>query len=69
MADLKNPQITGVIDDIIKEVSNAADILEQTLDDHVFDTAVHNLVSLSLFECPVHSCTHKLEHIHNNSKS
>ena len=69
MADLKNPQITGVIDDIIKEVSNAADILEQTLDDHVFDTAVHNLVSLWLFECPVDSCTHKLEHIHNNSKS
>ena len=48
MADLKNPQMTGVIDDIIKDVSHAADLLEQTLDDHVFDTAVHNLVTLSL---------------------
>ena len=46
--------MTGVLDDILTEVSHAADLLEKNLDDHVFDTAVHNLV-----RCPA-----PLYHLH-----
>lgn len=39
--------MTGVINDILKEVAAAADKLENKLNDHVFDLAVKNPLLVS----------------------
>lgn len=47
--DKRHSKVKGVIVDILKEISKAADKLEKKLDDHVFDMALFESSKVYLY--------------------
>ena len=39
---MNHSQIKGIMDDILVEIADAADQLDELLDDHVFENAINN---------------------------